>query len=208
MKFKLLGALGVAAVGVMGLGLTNTGAWFTDQETTDVSASAGTLNINLGGEASTSVSVGPLFPGEETRPYTLKIVNPGTPTNATVRYQISTENGAGDLIGALQVRLEHGNCVTGFEDPRGSGQPDAPWVTDITPVTDDVGPQMVGASPQLLFDSDDSVAGVNGLAKNNTHCYTLWFSMPDSAGNGYQGDTGTFDVVVDATQLGAPLPFD
>ena len=211
-KTKIFGALGVAAVGVMGLGLTNTGAWFTDEESSSVAATAGTLDIVLGGEASSHVDVGPLYPGEETRPYTFKVVNPPTNpagTNATVRYQISTEEMSGNLSGALQVRLEHGSCVTGFVDPRGSGDADEPWVTDINPVTDSVGPQMVGVSGQLLFDSAHSVAGTAGLGYNSTHCFTLWFSMPANAGNGYQSAFGEFDIVVNATQLGdAPLPFD
>lgn len=197
MKFKLLGALGVAAVGVMGLGLTNTGAWFTDQESTTVTAEAGQLEIDLGGDLSVPVTVSGLLPGVESDAYSLKIVNPNGPAFtppeefATVKYRITTANETSDqpapgaLLDVLRVRLVHGNCVGPADDPDGIN----PETYDNTVLV-----------KNLNFNSLTSAIGSGTLAQGNTHCFNMYFSLPGSAGNDYQNATGSFDIVVDATQ--------
>ena len=189
MKFKLLGALGVAAVGVMGLGLTSTGAWFTDQETASVDDASGEVDISLNGAVAKGVTVGNLMPGVEEGPYELKVYNSGS--TVPVKYRITTDNLVSDqaapsaLMDVLKVRLVHGFC-------------DGAYPGGVNPTF-----EVTKSVANLKFLSSDSIAPA-GLDLNITHCFALYFSLPGSAGNDYQGTEGSFDIVVDATQLENP----
>jgi predicted ribosomally synthesized peptide with SipW-like signal peptide len=190
MKFKLLGALGVAAVGVLGLGLTNTGAWFTDQETVPVDAASGQLDIALTGDTETPISISGLMPGDEVGPFILKVRNEeydSVTDSGRVKYRIRTADGSGDLLDVLNVRIVHGFC-----------QDDPPVLGDIGFVTY-TGPWM--AVPSTLFESTQSIAPA-GL--DFTHCFNLYFEMDDQAGDTYQDTDAVFNIVVDATQPDNP----
>lgn len=181
---RILGAGGVAVAAVLGLGLTGTGAWFTDQETSTVSASAGTVDISLSGDAGTSLTVGNLMPGVESEPYSFNVYNSGS--SVPVKYRVTSSFAQNELLeDALRIRVEHGNCVSG----------------GISNVYDIESPTLVR---NLNFNSSESIAPTDSLAVNNTHCFELYFSLAPSAGNQFQGESATFNIVVDATQLENP----
>jgi predicted ribosomally synthesized peptide with SipW-like signal peptide len=189
---KVVGAFGVTAVAFMGLGLTGTGAWFTDQETSTVSATAGEVDIVLNGDAKTSLTVDNVMPGVEQGPYSLKIYNQGS--TVPVKYRVTTDFAQNEpLEDVLRVRVEHGNCVS---DPgTGSELGQNGNLIDIEPT------KLVR---NVNFTEAESITGGSGLAVNNTHCFELYFSLTPSADNSYQGQSATFDLVVDATQLENP----
>ena len=190
MKTKILGAVGIAAVGVLGLGLTNTGAWFTDQASTEVTAETGTVDISLNGSAATPFTVGNLMPGVESGPYTLKVYNSGS--TVPVKYRITTDNVTSDqaapsaLMDVLKIRLDHGFC-------------DGDYPGDVNPTF-----TTTKSVNNLNFKSTDDSIATAGLGLNQTHCFALYFTLPGSAGNDYQNTSGSFDIVVDATQLENP----
>lgn len=192
MKMKLLGALGVAAVGLMGLGLTNTGAWFSDQESNSVVATAGALDVKfrLDLAENNTINVGPLLPGEELGPFKMGIANPNSPNSTELKYRVTSENESGDLIPGLRARVVHGNCGDSDTVLDNGNQ------FDIEPSK---------AVTNLDFTSAESITG-GTLAVNNTHCFELYVGLPPSAGNEFQGATGSFDIVVRATQPDAPWP--
>jgi predicted ribosomally synthesized peptide with SipW-like signal peptide len=181
MKFKLLGALGVAAVGVLGLGLTNTGAWFTDQEVAEVTASSGSVDIAINGQnpSSETYTVTNLMPGVESGPYYLEINN-FSPNAVKYRVTSAFDTGSQYLFDGMQVRVEHGNCVGGT----------VANAYDIEPLK---------LLSNLNFNSSESITN-DVLPQGNSHCFNFFFRLPPSADNTYVGLTTTFDIVVDATQ--------
>jgi predicted ribosomally synthesized peptide with SipW-like signal peptide len=182
---KLFIALGVFAAGVLAYGAVGSGAWFTDSESVPVSATAGTLDIDVRGPAAEGIDIEGIVPGESTGPYALEIFNQG---DTAVKYRITAaETGGTGLIDHLRVRVSTGNCVGG---PTGhDGFPGQ--VADVA-VTD------------LEVTSLLSIGGAAGLPAGITHCWSFVFYLDDSVGNEAQGLDSTFDLVVDATQVDNP----
>ena len=198
-KTKIFGALGVAAVGVMGLGLTNTGAWFTDSETVPVDAAAGEVDIALTGDTVTPISISGLMPGDEVGPFILKVRNEeydSVADTGRAKYRIRTEGVSGLLLEQLKVSVVHGNCEDGVAaDPTPAPGGDGADIGYITYV----GTLM--SIPSTLFESSQSIAAA-GL--DWTHCFNLYFEMDDQAGNAYENSSAIFNIVIDATQPDNP----
>lgn len=191
-------ALLVALVALGGAAATpaeGTQAWFTDQElVVGNSFTAGKLDIkiNPGCGIVLPVTVQDMEPGKWYGPYDLEVYNQNTPVSTMpVKYRMYSSNESGTLMSKLNVRVAHSNCV-------GCPRPD--WTANpaLVKYAGNVQPMYVDSPTHSI------TAPTGNLDVNITHCWQLSFQVDTSAGNGYQGTTASFDLVVDATQVGNP----
>lgn len=175
-------------LGVMAFGVVGSGAFFTDQEEIeDNVASAASLDIeliNVNGGSMPFVATG-LVPGADwSGPYPFGIYN--TAGSMPVLYEISanditqTEPG---MKNKINVKL-----IPYFSGPLGDCSAAAAYQ---------------GPLPGLSGNNLEHPYGQPALPVNWTHSWKLCMALDSSAGNQYQGDTVTFDVVVDASQVEA-----
>jgi predicted ribosomally synthesized peptide with SipW-like signal peptide len=182
---KLFIAFGVFAAGVLAYGTVGSGAWFTDSESVPVSATAGTLDIDVRGPAAEGIDIAGLVPGESTDPFALEIFNQG---DTAVKYRFTaSETGGTGLIDYLRVVVSTGNCIGGP-----TGHDSFPGEVADVAVND------------LDVTSLLSIGGASGLPAGITHCWSFVFYLDESVGNEAQGLDSTFDLVVDATQVDNP----
>jgi hypothetical protein len=181
-RTKLLGLLlATSLVATMAFGVVGSGAWFTDQATVPVSATTGEIAFDVNGADSAGITLTDLMPGVWTGQYEVNAYNTALSTDE-VKYRIREGNEAQSLAGLynlLQVRVQHTFC--------GTVSP-ATW-----PVVEE-GP-LNGFSVNSI---DDAI--VDYLGVNITHCYLFSFRLAPSAGNTFQNQSATFDLIFDATQ--------
>jgi hypothetical protein len=174
---KRLGLLLAALLAAtMSFGIITSGAWFTDSDTVAVTATSGEIDIEAN---PVSFSVDDLMPGTWSAPQEITVYNTANSTTA-VKYRITADPGTESVAGffdALQVRIVQMHC--------GSSSP------ANTPVE--------GALSALSATNADSTHPA-GLPINYTHCYDVSFGLLSTAGNVFQDQTATFDLVIDATQ--------
>jgi hypothetical protein len=187
---KVLAALGVVIAGAMTYGAVGSGAWFTDTDTVPVSATAAKIDVEAIGPHSTSITLANLLPGESTSAYQVHVYNTGNST-VPIKYRIrSSDPEVATLFNALKAEVRHGHCdgstPLGHSNSQGVVYSGALNVLQVT-------------SP-----ASSITAPTGALAVNTTHCYSITFSLGSSVGNNMQGETATFDLVIDATQLSNP----
>jgi hypothetical protein len=187
-----LGLLAVAAFGVVG-----SAAWFTDGATVPISATGATLDIRAevgppGGPVTyydptgVALSVDNLAPGALSDKVMISVQNKGNPASTLdvkYRYRSLYTASSPGFWDALNVQVEYGACG-GFN------------LSYVMPTFIYDGPV-----ENLSFTSVDNDYNTGDyLPVNNTHCYRFAFYLDETAGNGLQGGSATFDVVIDATQ--------
>jgi hypothetical protein len=173
--------------GVMAFGVVGSGAWFTDQDSiVDNVVSAGTLSIDVRQEegATQPFLISNLAPGGDwVGPYPFGIYNDGS---LPALYGISAGNisetvpGFTNLVNVRLIPYFGGaystSCTGGLE-------------SSLTAMAATV---------------TNHVYGVAALPFNNTHPWKMCFQLDDTADNTYQGASAEFDVIVTASQPGAP----
>jgi hypothetical protein len=182
MRIKFLGVLLAAGLlGMLTFGVVGSGAWFTDQATVPVSATTGEINFVVDGEDSAGITLADLMPGVWTNLYHVDVYNTASSTDE-VKYRIregnETQSVAG-LYNKLQVRVYHYFC--------GTPSP------ELWPIVEEG--NLNGFSVNSI---DDAIADYLGV--NIHHCYYFQFRLAPSAGNEFQNQSATFDLIFDATQ--------
>jgi hypothetical protein len=173
---KRLGLLLAALLtATMAFGVVSSGAWFTDSDEVAVTATSGTIDIEAN---PVSFAVTNLMPGVWSPRQEVSIFNTPSSTVA-VKYRLTDAFGTQTVAGfydQIMVRVTHKHCGG----------------IDIGVVYD-------GLLANLMVTNATSIHPA-GLPVNWTHCYIVEFKLADSAGNTFQSETATFDLVFDATQ--------
>lgn len=186
---KLLGALFVlVAAGVLAFGVIGSGAWFTDQATSPVTASTGQIVLDLNGDANAAMTLTNVVPGVYGNLKTVKVYNTaGSTVPVKYRFLAQKTGGSSGVWNQVWVKVRHGNCVNVPPDDHNNSK---------------------GAVYEGLLKSIDvnSIAHAisASLGINDTHCYTFEFKLADTAGNTLQNQSVNFDVIADATQVENP----
>jgi hypothetical protein len=159
-------------------GAVGSAAWFTDGDTIAVTATSGRIDIE-GNPASFTVSN--LLPGVWTGPTEITIYNTGNSTTA-VKFRLTdgfVSQSLGGFYDLIWVQVNQRFCG-GIES------------TQV----------YQGLLKDLLHTSLDTVSPdwTGGLPINITACYYLRFALDSGAGNAFQSQTATFNLVIDATQ--------
>ena len=211
MHKKLLILIGALVASILAIGAATSGAWFSDSERVAVTASSAKLDVQLEVKQSTGADIcsgfigtadagapvawnlSGLAPGSfEYR--CINIQNKDAPNSMPVKYRYRTANLAGDpnLNSGLTLVAYRGDCVGG----------DISNATQIYsgPVAGLNGDDLDPTGPE--FNPDGSWGSV--LPVNWTRCYAFALYVDGSVGNTFQGKTGTFDIVADATQPANP----
>ena len=132
-----------------------------------------------------ALSVDNLAPGALSDKVMISVQNKGNPASTLdvkYRYRSLYTASTPGFWDALKVQVEYGACV-GYD--LGSVQ----------------GLIYDGPVETLSFTSmANSYHSGNPLPVNSTHCYRFAFYLDETAGNGLQGGSATFDIVIDATQ--------
>jgi predicted ribosomally synthesized peptide with SipW-like signal peptide len=177
-------------VGVMAFGVVGSAAWFTDQDGIDDSSiGAGVLSIDVRSEEGVSqpFTIENLAPGGDwDGPYPFGVYNDGT-LNAL--YDI----GVADIV----------QSVGGFKNKVNVKL--IPYFGGAFDDTCTGSAAYLGTLAGLSATTSDHVYG-DPLLVNWTHPWKICFALDSSAGNGYQGATATFDIVVDAYQPESVAP--
>ncbi len=179
--------LALATSFVLISGVVGTSAWFTSQATDPVTATAGKLHVSFNGADATSITISNMAPGEWTNPYEVFVYN-SAPGTLPLKYRLTSAFTGGDaaMFNKLNVRVHHTYC--------GTANPGS-W------------PVVWGDGALNALDvRSNSSAGIiaNPLDVNITHCFYYQFMLDTSAGNDYQGDSATFNLVVDGAQPADP----
>jgi hypothetical protein len=172
---------------VMAIGAIGSAAWFTDQDTATATASAATLDMHISVPSTKTFTFTNMAPGTTEPLERFKIYNQGSTIPIQYRFDAVNTGGSLDLYNKLTVEVKQGNCVSGGDEM----DPDHVVYSGLL------------KNMPLLYSMDPANAVVGGgiMGVNNTHCWGLTFGLHSSAGNDLQGDTTTFNVVVDATQV-------
>lgn len=166
---------------VLAFGVVGSAAWFTDQDTLPVTGTTGKIEFVVGGPNHAGITLANLLPGVWTSQYSIDAYNTNLSTTA-VKYRITDANAwesVGGLYGKVNVRVRHTYC--------GTASP-AAW------------PVAYSGPLHLLDINSIDHAIVDTLGINITHCYFFDFQLDPTAGNAFQSQTTTFDLVFDATQ--------
>ena len=176
------------ALAVMAFGVIGTGAWFTAQDTTgNTTATAGTLSIDArdnGGTLASGATLTDMAPGVWTDWDNINIFNNGS---LDAKYRLQSQfvsQSVGGFYGQIVVEAAHG-----FANGCPPSGP-APVQKYLGPLAD------------LEVDSSQAIA--DPLEAGNTHKWCFRFKLDEDAGNTFQGQTATFNFVVDATQYENP----
>ncbi len=171
-------------LGVMAFGAIGSGAWFTDSVTTPTNTAASAV-LDIDSPYATPFSINDLLPGEWTGPYLFAILN--KPGSTEVKYRFYAEKVTSDpgFYNQIMVRVGHTFPVSTPHN----------WC--------ETNPIWEGKLKDLLIDSPTYAIAAT-LGDNTTHDYDLCFGLPSTAGNQYQGNTATFNLVADATQPDNP----
>lgn len=184
MRKRLTLLLAVVVLAVGAIGVVGSAAWFTDTDTVPATATAGTLDIDALTPA--SITLSDLEPGGAGVTVPVTFWNKSSSTmEAKYRIRAVKTDGPGALWNKLNVELQGVFCGT------------------TNPVNG--APEFDGALKDLLVESPGN-AGLQyqTLPPNTSACFELTFELDETAGNGAQGATVEFDVVIDATQTGNP----
>jgi predicted ribosomally synthesized peptide with SipW-like signal peptide len=188
-KFSMLVAM--MAVAVLVFGVMGTGAWFTDQDQAGNSTlAAGTLSIdvrNNGGTLATGATFTNMAPGDWTVWDNLNILNDGTlPAKYRIKSAFVSQT-VGGFYQQINVQAAHG-----FANGCPASGPD--------PVVKYDGP-LAGFEVNSVDDID---ASFQPLGATLTHKWCFRFQLDEGADNTYQGQSATFNFVVDATNPANP----
>jgi len=178
MRKPLMGVLALSVAGIMVYGVVGSAAWFTDSDQVAVTATSGAVDIE-GNPA--SFAVNDLMPGVWSGPTEISIYNTLNSTTA-VKYRITDDFGTESVAGLydkLYIRLNQRFCG-GIES---------------TQVYEGLLKDLEHTNAQTV--NPDWTAG---LPDNTTACYYVRFALASDAGNVFQNQTATFDLVFDATQ--------
>lgn len=179
--------LALATSFILVSGVVGSSAWFTSQATDPVTATAGYLHVSLNGADSSSITIANMAPGDWSAPYEVNVYN-SAPGTLDLKYRITSQytGGDGNMFNLLNVRVRHYHC--------GSPNPSS-W------------PVIWGAAGLNALDvRSNTTPGIvrNPLPVNWTGCFFYEFQLDPSAGNAYQGDSTTFNIVVDGAQPADP----
>ena len=179
--------LALAASFVLVSGVVGSAAWFTSQATDPVTTTAGYLHVSFNGADAASITISNMAPGEWTGPYEVNVYN-SAPGTLPLKYRITSAftGGDGNMFNLLNVRVRHTYC--------GSPNPGS-W------------PVVWGAAGLSALDvRSNTTPGIiaNPLGVNITHCFFYEFQLDPSAGNSFQGDSATFNIVVNGAQPADP----
>ncbi len=190
MKKILASLMMVVLVSVGAFGATR--AYFTDTETLSNDFTAGKLAVELRGDYSAGIVIpveatqafkGGMAPGVEFGPYAVQVYNKGWgQSTIPVKYAWTSKYVDGSaLYDMIDVKVREGNC-----DWLGQA-----WFTG-------------GFLYQgKLKDMHNYVATQMGpLNPNITRCTWFYFTLDPLANNTLQGANTTFDLVLNATQVG------
>lgn len=168
---------------VLAFGVIGSAAWFTGQDTIPVTGTTGKIVFQTNGPHTAGITLSNLLPGAWTSQYSIDVYNTAGSTTA-VKYRITDAFGSesvGGLYDKVNVRVRHTFCGTVSPAP-------AAWPVVYS-----------GSIASLDLNSVDN-AIADALGVNITHCYFFDFQLDPTAGNAFQNQTTTFDLVFDATQ--------
>jgi hypothetical protein len=183
---SLAGLLGLLLTGIMAFGLIGSAAWFTDQDTVPVTGTTGQIDFKVAGADSAGITLTNLLPGEWSDPYEVNVYNQVPSTTTAVKYRITdafTAQSVGGLYQLINVNVRHTFC--GTPNP-------AAWPSVYSGPVEDLDVNSI----------DDAISDTLGL--NITHCYYYQFQLDETAGNAFQNQSVSFDLVFDATQPSNP----
>lgn len=185
---SLASVLGLFLVGLLALGLVGSAAWFTDQDTVPVTGTTGQIDFKAAGADSAGITLSNLLPGEWSGVYQVNVYNQVPSTTTAVKYRITdafVSQSVGGLYQLVNVNVRHTFC--GTPNP-------ASW------------PSLYSGPVENLEVVSNVTPGVIAptLGLNITHCYYYQFQLDSSAGNTFQDQTVSFDLVFDATQPSNP----
>lgn len=200
----------LATIAIMGFGMLNTGAWFTDTETSQLAnLNAGTLSIDGPGMVSQNLGeIDDVYPGWVSDPVVITIKNDGSLPLAWFGNFTATGSMLKNAIYIYSAKME-------FFDSDGEE-----WETADTFITKGVGSGLhpswyntlasqsrYGVITLDVWDGNNGMGSapyehIGALLPGNYYKLTLQFAMAEEAGNEYQG-TGTLDLgfTVQATQI-------
>lgn len=178
----------VAVAAVAG---TATWSYFTDKATVlGNTVAAGTLDFTLNGDMTETLSVNlpNMEPGGAwSAPKTMHVYNKNTSASTMdMKYMITSalaNETDGGFFDKVLVKFVHGHC-------------DSSYTGGVNPTN-----TYEGQLKNLNWISTSHSINGGKLEPNITHCFALYFKLDPSTGNMYQGDSATFNVVVDGTQF-------
>lgn len=183
-KRMLTALLAGSLLGVMAFGAIGSGAWFTDTVTTPTNTVASAF-LDIESPYATPFSITGLLPGEWTDPFVFAIRN--LPGSTEAKYRFYDEKVATDPGFYSQIQV-----VVGHTFPGTPGN----WC--------DTNPVWEGPLQDLDIDSVTYAIADALPAGDNTHDYHLCFGLPTTAGNQFQSNTASFNLVAVATQPDNP----
>lgn len=201
MKKIALASAAMGGAALIAFGANGTFAAFTDVEQGTASASAGTMDLTIGG-------------GKQTGDISTLGMNPGQTT--TVSYWVSnTGTTAGTLTADLSVSDEERNCT---EPEKGSGDKSCGWETGgefssfatvqfqkaaaTTPETcaEAESGQRIAPAVSLKRAANAGATPVGSLGANAGNCFVVVVELPGTADNTVQGDVSNIKVDLTLTQ--------
>jgi predicted ribosomally synthesized peptide with SipW-like signal peptide len=202
MKKIALASAAMGGVALFAFGASGTFASFTDSEGFTATAQAGTMDLQVGGPAATSVA-------------SLEALNPGQST--AVSYWVNNAGTvAGDLTAKLSVVDAENGCTDAESKLTGTGADNcSQWTTggelskyakvqflDATATNET---DCKSATSGTSFSTSSAVAAVGGtslgaLAANTGNCVVLKVTLPATAGNIVQGDTAQWTAALTLAQ--------
>jgi predicted ribosomally synthesized peptide with SipW-like signal peptide len=196
-KLAIFGALGLVVI-ALAIGAVGSAAWFTDQDTVAVSGTAGAINIDLSGDASSPMTLTNVLPGVYDNLKRVNVYNTaGSTVGVKYRLTAAQTGGSAPMWSALHVKVRHGNCVG---PPPAEGHNNGQGTVYEGPIAD-----LNGTAAQVDNVTDPAVyPAPPGLGINITACYSFEFKLADDAGNALQSATVNFNIVADATQVQNP----
>jgi predicted ribosomally synthesized peptide with SipW-like signal peptide len=191
MNKKLIILIGALVASVLAIGAATSGAWFTDQEKVEVTATAGKLDVQLTVaelNLPTTPCQAPVVSNPNTVPWTASGLEPGGVAQSRciniknvesipVKFRFTSEYLGYDWAW-LNLKVQQFNCPNG---------------ANIGPVPAYDGPV-----------SGLNVVNAGPLAQGDEDCYRFDLYVPETVSNGYQGYTAKFNIVADATQPSNP----
>ena len=178
MKRLILSVLTIGMVSVTAFAATR--AYFSDQATIlGNTITTGKVDIVLRGEVADTIHLTNVMPGVWTTPKVLEIYNLADSYPIKYKFQDTyVSQSVGGLYNMINVTVRHTHA--------GTANP-ANW-----PVV------YQGKLADLGVLSSQSISEVLGV--NTTHVYYFQFQLDSTAGNTFQNQSATFDIVVDAIQ--------
>jgi spore coat-associated protein N len=196
-----IGAIGSAA-GIAGMG---TFATFTDSESASQTIKSGTVNIALGASGENnrmSVEAAGLVPGDSVQ-RRVKLSNPSEDgqqnlanikltTTATTSSLLDT-----DTTHGLQMKIEKCSGLLGWRE---SATTPYTYTCDQVAANDGLGSRSTVLAEGDVIGNEQVLSNMSALTVGNTDDLVVTVTLPQTAGNDFQGKTSTIQYTFVATQ--------